>query len=84
MLKILLLIAIIAVAALLVRNALKAATGRREGAEGSARDAPNTGVPPTDAELVRCVACGAFVPKTDAVVAGTGYRCGGAGCSPKP
>jgi len=84
MLKILLLIAIIAVAVLLVRNALKAASGKREGTGGSAGDAPNTGAPPTDAELVRCVACGAFVPKADAVVAGTGYRCGGAGCAPKP
>ena len=84
MLKILLLIAIIAVAVLLVRNALKAASGRREGTEGSASDAPNTKAPPTDTKLVRCVACGAFVPKADAVVAGTGYRCGGAGCAPKP
>jgi hypothetical protein len=78
MLKIVLLIAIIAVAMLLVRNALKAASRKREGAQAPPGDTP------ADAKLVRCVACGAFVPKADAVVAGTGYRCGGAGCAPKP
>ena len=78
MLKILLLIAIIVVAVLLVRNALRAAAGKRDGAEAPPED------PPADAKLVRCVACGAFVPKADAVAAGTGYRCGGAGCPPKP
>ena len=84
MLKILLLLAIIVVAVLLVRNALKAAAGKRDGAEGSTRDAPGTGAPPADEKLVRCGACGAFVPKADAVVAGTGYRCGGAACAPRP
>jgi hypothetical protein len=83
MLKIVLLLAIIVVAVLVVRNALKSASGKRDGADGSTRDAPGAGAPPTDAKLVRCVACGAFVPKADAVVAGTGYRCGGAGCAPK-
>jgi len=77
MLKILLLLAIIVVAVLIVRNALKAATGKPADAEGPPKDAP------ADEKLVRCVACGAFVPKADAVVAGTGYRCGGAGCPPK-
>jgi len=78
MLKILLLIAIIAVAVLLVRNALKAAARKREGPDVPPGDAP------PDAKLVRCVACGAFVPRADAVVAGSGFRCGGAGCAPKP
>lgn len=78
MLKILLLIAIIVVAVLLVRNALRTAAGKRNGAGATPGDAP------ADAKLVRCVACGAFVPKSDAVAAGTGYRCGGAGCPPKP
>ena len=82
MLKILLLLAIVVVAVLLVRNALKAASGKRDGAEGSTTTR-RAGAPPADANLVRCVACGAFVPKADAVVAGTGYRCGGAGCAPK-
>ena len=77
MLKILLLITIIVVAVLLVRNALKAASRKREGAQDPPKDAP------TDAKLVRCVACGAFVPKADAILAGTDYRCGGAGCAPK-
>jgi hypothetical protein len=80
MLKILLLLAIVVVAVLLVRNALKAASGRRDDAGDSTRDG---GATPADANLVRCGACGAFVPKADAVVAGTGYRCGGAGCAPK-
>ncbi len=83
MLKILLLLAIIVVAVLLVRNALKAAAGKRDGADGSTTTR-RRGAPSADAKLVRCVACGAFVPKADAVVAGTGYRCGGAGCAPKP
>ena len=80
MLKILLLITIVVIAVLLVRNALKAASGKRDGAGDSTRDGD---APPADANLVRCGACGAFVPKADAVVAGTGYRCGGAGCAPK-
>ena len=78
MLKIFLLIAIIVVAVLLVRNALKTAAGKRNAAGAPPEDAP------ADAKLVRCDACGAFVPKTDAIVAGTGYRCGGANCAPKP
>jgi hypothetical protein len=78
MLKILLLIAIIVVAVLLVRNALKTAADKRNGAGAPPGDAP------ADANLVRCGACGAFVPKADAVAAGSGYRCGGAGCAPKP
>jgi hypothetical protein len=83
MLKILLLLAIVVVAVLVVRNALKAASDKRNGAEDSTRDA-GAGTTPADANLVRCGACGAFVPKADAVVAGTGYRCGGAGCAPRP
>jgi hypothetical protein len=78
MLKILLLIAIIVVAVLLVRNALKTAADKRDGAAAPPGDAT------ADAKLVRCIACGAFVPKADAVAAGNGFRCGGAGCAAKP
>lgn len=82
MLKILLLLAIIVVAVLFVRNAIKGAAGKGAGNPPDAGTGPGT--PPPDAKLVRCVACGAFVPKADAVVAGSGFRCGGAGCAATP
>jgi hypothetical protein len=74
--KLLLLIAIIVVAALLVRRALKFGSARKD----SAAAAPGPTAVPPDAKLVRCVACGAFVPKSDALPVPDGFRCGGAGC----
>lgn len=77
MLKLALLLAIIAVAFLLVRNLLK-----RSGSDGAPSDAaPSEGsAQEPEAKLVRCVDCGAFVPKSGTIVAGNGFRCGGAGC----
>ncbi len=73
MAKLLLLVAIVIVVALLARHlfAKKQAQGqaapRSDGTE--------------EAKLVRCVECGAFVPKAEAVAVGNGFRCG-AGCKP--
>jgi len=77
MTRLLLLVAIVVVVALLVRRLL---TARRN---------PGTTEPPADrpsdnpeAKLVRCVECGAFVPKGDTVPVDNGFRCG-AGCLPR-
>jgi hypothetical protein len=77
MARLLLLVAIVVVVALLVRRLVKAL-----------RD-PGTTEPPADkptqdpeAKLVRCVECGAFVPKADTVPVDNGFRCG-AGCLPR-
>jgi hypothetical protein len=79
MLKLALLLAIVVVAVLLVRNLLK-----RAGSDRSRADAPpaERDAQEPEAKLVRCVDCGAFVPKSGALVAGNGYRCGGPGCKP--
>ena len=74
--KLLLLIAIIVVVALLVRRVLTAGSARQDAAAPN----PDATAAPPDAKLVRCVACGAFVPKSEALPAPDGFRCGGAGC----
>ena len=76
MAKLLLLLAIVVVVALLVRKLLRAA-------KGPAQDAPPerpADPPAPEAKLVRCVDCGAFVPRADALPAPNGFRCG-AGCN---
>jgi hypothetical protein len=78
-LKLVVLLVIIVVGVLLVRNALQRGASRRADAEAKPADEAN---PEAEATLVRCVACGAFVPKAGAVVATNGYRCGGSGCKP--
>jgi len=80
MAKIVLLLAIIVVAALLVRKVMRFTSSQRRGAEvaNEPADVP-AGTP--EVKLVRCVECGAFVPKNDALPAPTGFRCGGAGCA---
>lgn len=72
MARFLLLLAIIVVLALVVRKFLKGVSTKR--AEPDAAPAP-------EAKLVRCVECGAFVPRADALPAPEGFRCGGAGCN---
>jgi len=77
MVRWLMLLAIALVIALLARKVLVAlrtpATGERDAA-----------TPPDNpqAKLVRCVECGAFVPKADTVPVANGLRCG-AGCLPR-
>jgi hypothetical protein len=77
MVRLLLLLAILVVVALLVRRAVTAM--RTPGA--AKRDA---GEPSevTEAKLVRCAQCGAFLPKADTVPVDDGFRCAG-GCQPR-
>ena len=77
MARLLLLLAIVVVVALLVRRFVTA--GRRPGA--AQRDAAEPSQA-SEAKLVRCVQCGAFVPKADTVPVDNGFRCG-AGCAPR-
>lgn len=80
MIRLLLLLAIVVVAVLLVRR-LFAHAGRKGSTPAPA--APPGDAAPEDAKLVRCVECGAFVPKAAALPAPGGFRCGGAGCAPR-
>ena len=77
MVRLLLLIVIVVVVALLVRRLVTAM--RKPGA--AERDAAEQSES-TEARLVRCVECGAFVPKADTVPVDNGFRCG-AGCLPR-
>jgi len=77
MVRLLLLVAIVIVVALLVRRLV---TAMRTPAAGERDAAPPSGNP--EAKLVRCVECGAFVPKADTVPVANGFRCG-AGCQPR-
>ena len=73
MVRLLILIAIVIVAIVLVKRLLAKA---RAPDKGPAQPSANE----TEAKLVRCVQCGAFVPKADAVALPNGFRCG-AGCN---
>jgi len=77
MARLILLLAIIVVVALVVRRALKAPK-----AAASSQDTSVPAGQASEAKLVRCVECGAFVPKAEAVAAPNGFRCG-AGCAPR-
>lgn len=79
MARLLLLLVIIVVVALLVRKLIRGASTKR--AEPPAA-APGE-APAPEAKLVRCVECGAFVPRAEALPAPNGFRCGGAGCNAK-
>ena len=77
MAKLVLLLAIIVVVALLVRRLFKgASTNRARPPEASPGETSSQ-----EAKLVRCVECGAFVPKAEALAVPNGFRCGGAGCN---
>jgi hypothetical protein len=76
MARLLLLAGIVIVVALLVRRFVTA----MRTPPASERDTPPSDTP--EAKLVRCVECGAFVPKADTVPVGNGFRCG-AGCLPR-
>jgi hypothetical protein len=77
MARLLLLAGIVIVVALLVRKFVAA---MRTPAAGARTAAPPSEDP--EAKLVRCVECGAFVPKADTVPVANGFRCG-AGCLPR-
>jgi len=77
MARVLLLVGIVIVVALLVRRFVTAMRTPAAGERGAAQ--PSEG---QEAKLVRCVECGAFVPKADTVPVANGFRCG-AGCLPR-
>lgn len=77
MARLILLLAIIVVVVLIVRRLFKAPKGA-----GSPQDASKPADQASEAKLVRCVECGAFVPKAEAVAVANGFRCG-AGCAPR-
>jgi hypothetical protein len=78
MLRLLLLIAIIVVVALVVRRLLKSLRGPSD--SDATPPADKTADVSQEAKLVRCVECGAFVPKAEALAVPNGFRCG-AGCA---
>jgi hypothetical protein len=61
--------------ALRLYNSAKA----RARAEHAREDAERKAKEP--APMVRCVSCGVFIPKSDALPAPGGYRCGEPGCT---
>jgi len=61
--------------ALRLYNAAKA----RARGEDARREAARKSLEP--APMVRCVSCGVYLPKSDALPAPGGYRCGDPGCS---
>ena len=77
MARLLLLVGIVVVVALLVRRFVSAVRTPASGGRPPAQPSENT-----EAKLVRCVECGAFVPKADTVPVDNGFRCG-AGCLPR-
>lgn len=78
MIRLLVIVAIVAVVAFLVARVLKQVKRPSTG-----RDPESAPGQEAQARLVRCAQCGAFVPKSDAVAIPDGFRCG-AGCAPKP
>jgi hypothetical protein len=77
MVRLLFLVAIVVVVALLVRRLVAAMRTPAEGGPDAAQPSQSP-----EAKLVRCVQCGAFVPKADTVPVDNGFRCG-AGCLPR-
>ena len=75
MVRLLILVAIVVIAILIVKRLL--AKGG-----GPANQAPPPASESSEAKLVRCVECGAFVPKATAVALPDGFRCG-SGCAPR-
>jgi len=75
--KILFWIAVAFVVLLGLRLASFAAAKARQAAK--AKEAPPKAIPPAE-PTVRCVQCGTFVPKSEALPAPTGYRCADPAC----
>ena len=81
MARLLFLLAVVIVVVLLVRKVMAFTSAQRRGTDAAPDENAEVPASETDAKLVRCVECGAFVPKTDALPVPNGYRCGGAGCT---
>ncbi len=75
MAKLVLLIAIIVVVVLIVRGFVRKAASARQAEAGKPAEEQAQ-----EAKLVRCVECGAFVPKGEALPVPNGFRCGN-GCA---
>lgn len=75
--KILFWVAIIFVVLFALRLASFAAAKKRRPPRTKA---PSKPLPPAE-PTVRCVQCGTFLPKNDALPAPNGYRCGQGGCA---
>ena len=71
MLRLLVLLAAVVLVVLIVR---KLVSGARKAAS------PPPAASESEAKLVRCVECGAFVPKGEALAVTNGFRCG-SGCA---
>ena len=78
MLRLVLLIVIIVVVALVVRRLFKSLRGPGDASRNPPADQAVDA--PPEAKLVRCVECGAFVPKAEALAVPNGFRCG-SGCA---
>ena len=81
MIRLLLLLAIVFVAALIVMKLYRAATARRSAdiADGP-RDDPTAAEQAPEAKLVRCVKCGAYVPRGSALSGPDGFLCSDPRC----
>jgi hypothetical protein len=75
--KILFWIAVAFVVLLVLRLVNFAAAKARKAAKGPQE--PPKAIPPAE-PTVRCVQCGTFVPKSEALPAPTGYRCADPAC----
>ena len=80
MLRLLILLAIVALAALIVVKLVKGL--RRPGADA---EKSQPGEPPAvEDKLVRCSSCGAYVPREEARPSADGFRCGEPRCRESP
>ena len=68
---------IVVFAILFVLRLLNVAKAKRAQARGKA--SPSQA--PADGTMVRCVSCGVFLPKADALPSPQGFRCGDPACS---
>lgn len=75
--KILFWVAIAFIVLFALRLANFAAAKKRDARK---QDTPSKPLPKAE-PTVRCVQCGTFLPKTDALPAPDGYRCGQGGCA---
>ena len=75
MVRLLILLAIVVIVVLMVKRLVAKSTAPEK---PSAQPSDER----TEAKLVRCVDCGAFVPKASAVALPNGFRCG-SGCAPR-
>jgi hypothetical protein len=77
MLRLLVLVAIVVLIAVIVVRLVKGFLAPRAGGDDAAAEAP-------EAKLVRCVRCGSFVPRADALPGPDGFRCSDPKCRAAP